>query len=103
GQQRVVVQATEPDQPGRLLLGPHGHTAPGVGQIPGRLVVVGSAGAGDGGHGGGDALVVYGDLGGRVTMLAGPLVPVAEAGGLGQQGPPGRQGTARGGRRAAAG
>ena len=30
-----------PDQPGSLLLGPDGDTAPGVSQIPGRLLVVG--------------------------------------------------------------
>jgi hypothetical protein len=69
------------------LLGPHGHTAPGVGQVPGRLLVVGQPSPGDGRDGGGHALVVNGDLSGRVAVLAGPLVPVAEAEGLGQQRP----------------
>ena len=78
-------------RPGALLLGPDGDTAPGVGQIPGGLLVVGQAGAGDGGHGGGHALVVSDDLGGREAVLAGPLIPVAEPEGLGEQGPLGGQ------------
>ena len=45
----------------------------------------------DGRDGGGDALVVHGDLGGREAVLAGPLIPVAEAEGLGQQRPLGGQ------------
>ena len=79
------------DQPGSLLLGPDGHTAPGVGQIPGGALVVGQAGPGDGRDGGGHALVVDDELGGREAVLAGPLIPVAEAEGLGEQGPLGGQ------------
>src|SRR5215213_7160389 len=44
-QQRIAVQAPQPDQTRSLLLGPHGDTAPGVSQIAGRLLVVGQAGA----------------------------------------------------------
>ena len=90
-QQRVAVQAAQPDQARSLLLGPDGHTAPGVGQIPGGPLVVGQASAGDGGHGGGDALVVSDELGRWEAVLAGPLVPVAEAEGLGEQRPLSRQ------------
>ena len=90
-QQRVAVQAAQPDQARSLLLGPDGDTAPGVGQIPGGPLVVGQAGPGDGGHGGGHALVVGDELGGREAVLAGPLIPVAEAEGLGEQRPLGRQ------------
>ena len=90
-QQRVAVQAPQPDQPGPLLLGPDGDTAPGVGQVAGGPLVVGQAGAGDGGHGGGHALVVGDELGGGEAVLAGPLIPVAEAEGLGEQRPLGGQ------------
>ena len=47
----------EPDQPGRLLLGPHRDTPPGVRQGRGGVLVVNQPGASDGGHGGSDALV----------------------------------------------
>ena len=66
-------------------------TAPGVGQVPGGPLVVGQASPGDGGHGGGHALVVSDELGGREAVLAGPLIPVAEPEGLGEQRPLGRQ------------
>ena len=82
---------TQPDQARSLLLGPDGDAAPGVGQVAGGALVVGQAGAGDGGHGGGHALVVSDELGGREAVLAGPLIPVAKAEGLGEQGPLGRQ------------
>ena len=57
-QQRITVQAAQPDQARPLLLGPHADTAPGVSQVAGGPLVVGQASAGDGGHGGGHALVV---------------------------------------------
>src|SRR5829696_4187381 len=85
--QRVAVQPPEPDQARPLLLGPDGHAAPGVGQVAGGALVVGQASAGDGGHRGGDALVVRDELGRGEAVLAGPLIPVAEAEGLGEQGP----------------
>jgi hypothetical protein len=47
-------------------------------------LVVGQAGAGDGGHGGGDALVVGDELGRGEAVLASPLIPVAQAEGLGK-------------------
>jgi hypothetical protein len=90
GQERVTVQPTELDQARALLLGSDGHTAPGVGQVAGGPLVVSQAGASDGGHRGRHALVVDHDLGGREAVLAGPLIPVAEAEGLGEQGPLGR-------------
>ena len=90
-QQRVAVQAPQPDQARALLLGPDADTAPGVGQIAGGALVVGQARASDGGDGGGHALVVSDELGGREAVLAGPLVPVAEPQGLGEQRPLGRQ------------
>jgi hypothetical protein len=68
-----------------------GYAAPGVGQVGGGLLVVGQAGAGDGGHGGGDALVVEGEAGGGEAMLAGPAVHEAKPQGLGQQRPRRRQ------------
>ena len=86
-QQRVAVQAPEPDQPGSLLLGSHADTAPGVSQIPGGPLVVSQAQPGDGRDGGGDALVVDHDLGRREAVLAGPLIPVAKPQGLRQQRP----------------
>jgi hypothetical protein len=61
-----------------LLLGPDGDAAPGISQIAGRPLVVGQAGAGDGGHRGGHAQVVRDELGRREAVLAGPLVLVAE-------------------------
>jgi len=78
-QQRVAMQATEPDQTRSLLLGAHRDTAPGVSQIGRGPLVVGQAGTGDGGHGGGDALVVSDELGRGEAVRAGPLVSVAEA------------------------
>ena len=72
------MQPAQPDQARSLLLGPDADAAPGVGQVAGRALVVGQAGAGDGGHGGGDALVVNGDLSGREAVLAGPLIPIAK-------------------------
>ena len=57
----------------------------------GGPLVVGQPGAGDGGHGGGHALVVGDELGGREAVLAGPLIPVAEPEGLGEQRPLGGQ------------
>jgi hypothetical protein len=90
-EQRVVVQAPESDQAGRLLLGPDGHTAPGVGQVAGGPLVVGQPGPGDGGHGGGNALVVDLEFGGGEAVLAGPLIPVAQPQGLRELGPLGRQ------------
>ena len=77
-QERVTVQAPEPDQAGSLLLGPDADTAPGVGQTPGRLLVVGQTRPGHGGHGGGHALVVSDELRWGEAMLAGPLIPIAE-------------------------
>jgi hypothetical protein len=74
-----------------LLLGPDSHAAPGIGQVAGGALVVGQAGAGDGGHRGGDALVIEGELGGREAVLAGPLIPVTQAESLGQQRPLRRQ------------
>jgi hypothetical protein len=85
------VQPPEPDQAGNLLLGPDADTAPGVGQIPSCPLVVGKPSPGDGGHGGSHALVVGDELGWREAVLAGPLIPVAEAEGLGEQGPLGGQ------------
>jgi hypothetical protein len=73
------------------LLGPDADAAPGVGQVAGCLLVVGEASSSDGGHGGGHALVVSHELGCWVAVLAGPLVPVAEAQGLGEQRPLGGQ------------
>ena len=87
------MQATQPDEPWSLLLGPDGDTAPGVSQIGSGPLEVSQASAGDGGHGGGHALVVSDELGGREAVLASPLVPVAQAEGLGQQGPLGGQPT----------
>ena len=87
------MQATEADHARLLLLGPHGDTTPGVGQIGGRLPVVGQASAGDSRHGGGHALVVSDELGCGEAVLAGPLVPVAEPQGLGEQRPLGGQPT----------
>src|SRR4029450_6606931 len=55
---RVVVQPPDSHQAGRLLLGPDGPPAPGVGQVAGGPLVVGQPGPGDGGHGGGNALGV---------------------------------------------
>jgi len=89
-QQWVAAQAALPDQARALLLGPHADAAPGVGQGAGGPLVVGQAGTGDGRDGGGHALAVDGNLGGGEAVLAGPLVPVAEAQGLGEQGPLGR-------------
>jgi hypothetical protein len=89
-QERIAVQAPQPDQPRLLLLGPDTDAAPGVGQIAGGALVVGQTSPGDGGHRRGDALVVEDELGGWEAVLAGPLVPVAEAQGLGEQGPLGR-------------
>jgi hypothetical protein len=86
-----MVQAPQPDQAWALLLGPHGHAAPGVGQVAGGPLVISQPGAGDGGHGGGHALVVSDELGRGEAVLAGPLIPVAEAEGLGEQRPLGRQ------------
>ena len=86
-QQRVAVQAAQPDQPRTLLLGPDADTAPGVGQIAGGPLVVGQAGASDGRDGGGHALVVSDELGRWEAVLAGPLIPVAKAEGLGEQRP----------------
>jgi hypothetical protein len=76
-----------------LLLGPDRDAAPGVGQIPAGSLVVGQAGAGDGGHGGGHALVVSDELGCWEAVLAGPLIPVAQAEGLSEQGLLGGQST----------
>ena len=42
-------------------------------------------------HGGGHALVVGDELGGGEAVLAGPLIPVAEPEGLGEERPLGRQ------------
>jgi hypothetical protein len=81
---RVAVQAAEPDQARALLLGPDADTAPGVGRIAGGPLVVGQASASDGRDGGGDALVVDHNLGGREAVLAGPLIPVAKPEGLGE-------------------
>ena len=81
------MQAPQADQAGSRLLGPDSDTAPGVGQVPGGALVVGQAGPGDGGHRGSHTLVVDGELGGGEPVLAGPLVPVTEAEGLGQQRP----------------
>jgi hypothetical protein len=92
-EQRVAVQAAQPDLARSLLLGPDIDTAPGVGQVASRVLVVGQAGTGDGGDGGGDAMVVSDELGHREPVLASPLIPIAEAEGLGQQGPLGRQST----------
>src|SRR5215211_7913837 len=81
------MQAAQPDQARSLLLGSHADTAPGVGQVAGGALVVGQASPGDGRDGGGDALVVGDELGGREAVLAGPLIPIAEAEGLGEQRP----------------
>jgi hypothetical protein len=48
-----MVQAAQPDQARPLLLGPHSHAAPSVGQVAGGALVVSQAGAGDGGRRGG--------------------------------------------------
>ena len=73
------------------MLGPGDDAAPGVGQIGGGALVIGEAGAGDGGHRGGHALVVSDELSRREAVLAGPLIPVAETEGLSEQWPLGRQ------------
>jgi hypothetical protein len=85
------MQPAQPDQAWSLLLGPNRHAGPGVSQVAGGTLVVGQAGAGDGRDGGGHALVVGDELGGGEAVLAGPLIPVAEAEGLGQQRPLGGQ------------
>jgi hypothetical protein len=85
------VQTAQSDQARALLLGPHGDAAPGVGQVPGGALVVGQASARDGRDGGGHALVVDGELCGGEAVLAGPLIPVTQAEGLGQQRPLGGQ------------
>jgi hypothetical protein len=84
------VQPAQSDAARTLLLGPHGDAAPGVGQVARGPLVVDQASPGHGGHGGGHALVVGDELGRGEAVLAGPLVPVAEAEGLGEQGPLGR-------------
>ena len=89
--QRIAVQPAQPDQARGLLLGPDTDAAPGVGQVAGGALVVGQTSPGDGGHRRGDALVVGDELGHGEAVLAGPLIPVAEAQGLGEQGPLGRQ------------
>ena len=81
------MQTAQPDQAGSLLLGPDNDAAPGVSQIAGGPLVVGQAGAGDGRDGGGHALVVSDELGRREAVLTGPLIPVAQAQGLGEQRP----------------
>jgi hypothetical protein len=70
-----------------LLLGPHRHAAPSVSQIPGGALVVSQPSASDGGHRRGHALAVSDELGHREAVLASPLIPVAKAEGLGEQGP----------------
>jgi hypothetical protein len=55
------------------------------------LLVVGQAGARDGGYGGGNALVVDGEVSDREAVLARPLILVAEPQGLGEQRPLGSQ------------
>jgi hypothetical protein len=85
------VQPAQPDQAWALLLGPHADAPPGVGQVPGGPLVVGQAGASNGRHGGGDALVVSDELGCWEPMLAGPLIPIAQPQGLGEQRPLGCQ------------
>jgi hypothetical protein len=90
-EQRIADQASELDQPGSLLGGADGHAAPGVGQGASGALVVGQTGAGNGGHRGGHALVVDGELRGGVAVLAGPLVGVAQSERLAQQRPLGRQ------------
>jgi hypothetical protein len=67
-----MVQAPQPVQARPLLLGPDSDSAPGVGQVAGGALVVGQPGAGDGGHGGGDTLVIDQELGGWEAVLAGP-------------------------------
>jgi hypothetical protein len=86
-----VVQPAESDQARSLLLGSHGDAAPGVGQIRSGALVVGQVRPGDGGHGGGHALVVGHELGRGEAVLAGPLIPVAEAEGLSEERPLGGQ------------
>jgi hypothetical protein len=78
------VESPESDQPGSLLLGPHADAAPGVGQVGGGPLVVGQAGAGDGGYGGDHALAVGDELGRREAVLASPLIPIAQPEGLGE-------------------
>jgi hypothetical protein len=85
------VQAAQPDATRPLLFSPHGDTTPGVGQVVGSALIVGQAGAGEGRDRGSHALVVGDELGRWEAMLAGPLIPVAEAKGLSEQRPLGRQ------------
>jgi hypothetical protein len=84
GQQRVAVQAAQPDQPWPLLLSPDSYTAPSVGQVAGGPLVVSQASPGGGRHGGGHALAVSHELGRGEAVLAGPLILVAEPQGLSQ-------------------
>ena len=86
-QQRIAVQAAQPNQARALLLGPDPDTAPGIGQVAGGALVVGQAGASDGADAGGHTLVVSDELGGREAVLTGPLIPIAQPQGLSQQRP----------------
>ena len=84
GQQRIAVQAAQPDQARALLLGPDAHAAPGVGQVPGGLLVVGQAGPGDGRDRGGDALVVSDELGRPGSGAGGSTDPGSRGRGSGR-------------------
>ena len=75
------------------MLGPDADTAPGVGQVASGPLVVDQPGAGDGRDGGGHALAVGDEHGGWEAVLAGPLIPVAQAEGLSEQGLLGGQST----------